>query len=100
MRISGNTSGIAGESYALNCGVLGTENLHPSITYQWNKNTSSGQVQVGTGSTTLSFTPVRLSDAVDYSCTVDIASDYLTSSITAMATQRVRIQSIYAIGFN
>ena len=93
MRISDNTSGIAGERYALTCRVLEAENLHPSITYQWTKNTSSGQIQVGTDSSTLSFTPVRLSDAANYFCTVAMTSDYLTSSITAMASQSVTVQS-------
>ena len=89
--VSDNTSGIAGESYALNCRVLGTENLHPSITYQWMKSTSSGLMQVGTNST-LSFRPIRLSDAANYSCIVIIASGYLVTSITAMASHSIRIK--------
>ena len=92
IRISDHTSGIAGESYALNCRVFGTENLDPSITYQWMKSTNGGQMQVGTNST-LSLSPVRLSDAANYSCIITIASGCLINSITAMASQSVRIQS-------
>ena len=93
VQISNSTNGIAGENYDLICSVLGAENLSPSITYQWTKN-SNGQIQVGTNSNTLSFTPVRLSDAANYSCTVAITLSYLSAGmITAMASQSVRIQS-------
>ena len=90
--INDNTSRIVGESYVLTCRVFGAENLHPTITYQWMKN--GGQI-VGTNFSTLSFTPVRLSDAANYSCMVTIVSSYLTASVTAVASQSVRIQSMY-----
>ena len=87
-------SGIAGESFALTCRVLGAENLNPSIThYQWFKNSNGDQIQVGTNSTTLSFATIRLSDAANYSCAVTITSHYLTSSITAVGSQTVTVQS-------
>ena len=73
--------------------MLGAVNLRPSITYQWIKNSSSGQIHVGKNSSTLSFNPIRLSDAANYSCMVTIASGYLTSGITAMASQSVMVQS-------
>ena len=92
--ISDNTSGIAGEKYALTCRVFGAEKLHPFMTYKWMKNTSGSQVPVGANSSALSFSPVRLSDAANYSCMVTIASSYLTASITAMASQSVIIQSM------
>ena len=93
IQIIESTSGIAGENFDLTCKILGTENLNPSVTYQWIKNNIDGQVQVGTNSSTLSFTPVRLSDAANYSCMVTIASSYLTTSIITMAYQIIRIQS-------
>ena len=74
--------------------MLGAENLNPSITYQWTKNSGSGQIHaVGTNSNTLSFTPFQLCDAANYSCTVTIVSGYLTAGITAMASQSVMVQS-------
>ena len=48
---------------------------------------------VGTNSSTLSFAPIQLSDAANYSCMVTIVSGYLTSGITAMVSQSVMVQS-------
>ena len=91
IQIIESTSGIAGENFDLLCGILGAENLNPSVTYRWTKNSGGHQIQVGTNSSTLSFTPIQLSDANNYSCTITITSDYLTTSITAMASQSIRI---------
>ena len=41
----------------------------------------------------LSFAPLRLSDAANYSCEVTISSNYLTTNIIAMASQSVATQS-------
>ena len=90
--ISNNGTPTAGEDYQLTCDVLGAENLKPTITYQWIKNSSS-QIQVESNSNTLSFTPLRLSDAANYVCTVTIASNYLTGDIAAMISQEVSVQS-------
>ena len=85
----------AGEDYQLFCDILtGTEALNDaitSITYQWTRNGDS--YQVGTGSSTLSFSPVRLSDAANYSCLIIIASSYLTGNIITMTSFVVRTQS-------
>ena len=86
IQITESTNGIAGESFSLTCRIFEAENLNPSVTYQWNKDSNDGQIQVGTTSEILSFTPIRLSDAANYSCAVTIASGYLTSSINAMAS--------------
>ena len=63
----------------------------------WTKNsTSGGQTsQVGTNSSTFSFTPLRLSNAGSYACEVTISSNYLSGHIIAMSanTQDIRIQS-------
>ena len=85
----------AGESYQLTCSVTGAENLNPTITYRWTRNSGSGQTQVGAYSSTLSFTPLRLADAASYVCEVTISSNYLTGDIVAMKInpQDIRIQS-------
>ena len=85
----------AGETHQLTCSVSGADNLNPTTTYRWTKNSGSGQTQVGTNSSTLSFTLLRLSDAASYVCEVTISSSYLTGDITAMNVdpQDVRIQS-------
>ena len=86
----------AGENYLLTCSVSGAENLYPTITYRWIKN-SSTRLQVGTNSSTLFFTPLQLTDAASYICEVTISSNYLSGDIIAMNAnpQYVRIQSEY-----
>ena len=97
-----NASGAtptAGGDYQLTCSVFGDENLNPtSTTYRWIKNSGSDQIQAGTSST-LSFTPLRLSDAASYVYEVTISSSYLTGDITAMNVnpQDVRIQCVLVI---
>ena len=46
----GGVTPTAGENYQLTCSVSGAENLSPTITYRWTKNSGSGQTQVGIGS--------------------------------------------------
>ena len=86
---------IAGESYQLTCSVSGAENLNPTISYRWTKNSGSGQTQVGTNSNILSFTPTQLSDAASYVCEVTIASNHLTGDVVYVNPYNVSIQSEY-----
>ena len=88
----GGATPTAGESYQLTCSVPGAENLNPTTTYRWTRNSGSGQTQVGANSNTLSFTPLRLADAASYVCGVTVSSSYLASDITAMNSFDVRIQ--------
>ena len=92
---NGRAAPTAGEDYQLTCSVSGVENLNPTIAYQWMKNSGSSQTLLGTNSNTLSFTPLRLSDAASYGCEVTISSSYLSGDIIAMSAnvQDVRIQS-------
>ena len=87
----------AGQNYQLTCSVTGAENINPMITYRWTKNNGTGQSQVGTNSNTLSFDPLRLSDAASYVCEVTISSTYLTGDIIEMNTSpqdfRIQLQS-------
>ena len=89
----GGATPTAGENYQLTCSIAGAGNLNPASTYLWMKNSGSGQTQVGTNSNTLFFTPLLLSDAANYVCTVTIASSYLTGNIVVMNAQDIRIQS-------
>ena len=92
--INESTRAITGESYNLTCKIVGVENVHPSITYQWTKNSDRGEIQnLGSNSSTLPFTPLQLSDAGNYSCMTTITSSYLTSGITTMVSHSLRIQS-------
>ena len=95
IQITESTGGdvpFAGEDYDLICSIFGAENLNPIIIYQWTKNSDSSQI--GTNSNTLSFTPARISDVGnEYSCSVTIASSYLSGNIAAVVSHTVRIQS-------
>ena len=97
MSVQITTSGalILGQSgYSLACNVTGVENLNPSITYQWTKdNGTQTQIQTGADPGVLSFSPLRFSDAGQYTCQATVSPHYLNSDITVMGTQDVRIQS-------
>ena len=82
-------------SNTLTCDVSGADNLNPAITYQWTRNDGSTQTPVGTNSNTLSLSPLRLSNAGDYTCNATVSSILLNDDIPASAdnTQRVTIQS-------
>ena len=77
--------------YSLTCGVNGAENLNSSITYQWTKN--NAQIQVGGDPKVLSFSPLRLSDAGQYTCQATVSSHYLNNDITVMNSQDLTPQS-------
>ena len=87
------TSGapLLGQSgYSLTCGVNGAGNLNPTITYQWIKNNGTqAQIQIGANPKVLSFSPLRLSDAGQYTCQATVSSPYLNDSITMMASHSV-----------
>ena len=72
--------------YTLTCNVAVDESLN-SITYQWTQNNGT-QTQVGTDRV-LSFSPLRLSDAGQYTCQATVGP----CSITKMDTQDVTLQS-------
>jgi hypothetical protein len=94
------TSGapVVGQSgYSLTCGVTGAENLSPSITYQWTKNNGTHtQIQNDAANPRVSFSPLRLSDAGQYTCQATISSPFLSDDITMTAMQDVRIQSEFS----
>ena len=87
----------SGEDYQLTCSISagGVGNLGPTTTYRWTKNSGSGQTQVETNSNTLSFTPLRLSDAASYICEIIVSSNYLSGDIMAVSvsSQDIMIQS-------
>ena len=80
-----NTSGspILGESgFTLTCCVFGAENLNPFITYQWIKNNGTEtQIQDGSNPRTISFDPLRVSDAGRYTCQARASSASLNNDI-------------------
>ena len=81
--------------YSLSCGVSGADNLDPSITYEWTKkNGTETQLQAGSDPNIVSFSPLRLSDAGEYTCQVNVSSSYLSNDIINMSkTLYVTVQS-------
>ena len=79
---------------SLTCDVTGADNLNPMITYQWTRNDGSTQTPVGTNSDTLTFSPLRLSNAGDYNCNVTISSTLLNSPIRNSVTNLQRVEMI------
>ena len=93
VRISGGDTPTAGQNYQLICSVTGADNINPSTTFRWTRN-SGTEVQVGAE---LSFTPLRLADAASYVCEVTIASSFLSEDIVEknVNPQNISIQSEY-----
>ena len=82
-----NTPLMVGQTgYTLTCDIFGADNLNPTITWIMNGST---QLQLG-DSRTLTFTPLRLSDAGNYSCR--ITPTLLNDQVTARNNQSVIIQ--------
>ena len=68
---------MAGQNYDIICGVRGAENLNSTITYQWIRNNETGN----NNSKSLSFAPVRISDAgTSYFCFATVVSNYLSGT--------------------
>ena len=90
VEITTNGTKVLGESgYSLTCDVTvtGADAGNPSITYQWTKNNGT-QTQVGTDRV-LSFSPLRLSDAGQYTCQATVSP----CNTTGMDTQDIILQS-------
>ena len=68
----------AGQSYSLMCTVTGADSLNATINYKWLK----GPTPAGTDSPTLTFDPLVLSDAAQYSCEVTVTSPFLADPLT------------------
>ena len=83
-----------GQNHELICNASGAEKLKPRISYRWTKMNDTGTVtEVGTNSSTLSFSSLYLSDAGRFTCEVTITSDFLTGSITKENTTKLQFSS-------
>ena len=81
-----NRAAVLGSSYVLTCDVSGDETLSSTLAYQWTWDNGTIQVPVGTNSSTLSFSPLSLSDTGRYTCSVTVSSPYLNSNIIATSS--------------
>ena len=87
-------SPMLGQNYTLTCSFFATCNLCPHITYQWTKNNGT-LIRLETETSTLSFSPLRLSDAGQYTCQAISNIFYFSDDITVPATgsQDIRLES-------
>ena len=95
-----NTPLRTGENIQLICTIIGADNLQPITTYQWNKNNGSWMT-IGSNSTSLDFSPLRLSDAANYSCEVIITSPHLNQTLQIRSTPpfTVQLQGEHILGY-
>ena len=84
-----NATLILGQTgYTLTCEVSGADRLVPTLTYQWTRNNET--VTEG-ASMTLTLSPLRLSHAGNYACTVNSA--LLNENVSSSGVRTVIIQS-------
>ena len=72
---------LLGENYNLTCAIMGADKLSPMISYGWIQNEDPLEM-VDKESDVLSFSPFRLSHAGNYSCMVNVTSNYVKDIIT------------------
>ena len=72
----------------LTCNVFGADNLNPTITYQWTKDNVTGAK-----SEAVTLSPLQLSHAGVYTCSVNVSSTFLNSVIQASANKIMELQS-------
>ena len=78
----------------MECMTEGLEhNLDVLVTYRWTKEDGSQIVQLQSNPHTLSFGPLRLTDAGNYTCRVTINSDHFSRDVIATSYKVVRLQS-------
>ena len=75
----------------LTCNITGAERLSPTITYQWTRNDGTTQTQFGTNSSILTLSPLKLSNAGGYNCSVTVSSSLLNNDIISMNSSHALI---------
>ena len=93
VKIISSGSTTPGHNTSLTCMVDGLNgNLNASVTYQWSK-ANKILTQIRTLSPDLSFAPLRLSDAGNYTCQVLVDSNHLNRSINVATFKLVYVES-------
>ena len=74
-----------GTNFLLKCVVSGITNLRPKLNFEWKRFDGMNLRRVGTNSSELHFPSLKLSDAGEYMCTVNISSSLLNSDKSIMS---------------
>ena len=75
----------AGTNFSLICSVDGITSLRPQLDFEWMQFDGMNSRRVGTNSSELHFSSLKLSDAGEYMCTVNISSSLLNSDKSIMS---------------
>jgi hypothetical protein len=83
---------MVGQSgYALTCKALLTDHLCPFVSYRWTK--ENGTVTQPAKNDTITFSPLKLSDAGRYTCQAKVYSVRFTNEVTLTESHEIRVQS-------
>ena len=92
--IPSDISPVLGETYNLTCNVNGADNLNAIITYYWTKdNGTKTLLKSNTKNKNYNFPIFRLSDAGNYTCEVNVSSNYLDDIINEHSHTQLEIES-------
>ena len=72
-------------NFSLSCDVSGTDDIMPDIKYLWWHYNGSDTKMIDINSSILSFSSLKLSDAGEYMCQVNISSSLLGSDLTILS---------------
>ena len=87
----GSSPTLGQTGFSLTCDVFGTDNLNPTLTYEWQRN---GNVVSNQRERTLSLSPLSDSHVGEYVCTVTVDSALLSSAeMETSGTHTVSAQS-------
>jgi len=82
----------AGQSYSLNCSVIGAETLKPNITYCWYNESSNPRNQLVTNET-LTLPQLQEYYTGNYTCEMNLSSPYLLENLIRRAMKKIVVQS-------
>ena len=90
----------AGTNFSLICTVDGTAKLRPKLSFQWIYFNGTDVKETGTNSSRLHFSSLKLSEAGEYMCQVNIRSSLLKSDLNmiSMLPYPVRVFGKLMIG--
>ena len=77
---------MAGTNFSLICTVNGTAKLRAELIFEWMHFNGTDLEEAGTDSSKLHFSPLKLSNAGEYMCTVNISSSLLNSNLIINST--------------